>query len=132
MILPPNSIIAAGPVIIEDGKVLLNRENKNGKITDWFFPGGGVENFDINLKETCRREAKEEMGIEIEIIGPLDTLITKHDGRLAILAHYLAKRIGEIKPGADIAQWDWHDIKNLPDNCAPNVYDIIKTLNTKL
>ncbi|OGH88726.1 MAG: hypothetical protein A3J93_01360 [Candidatus Magasanikbacteria bacterium RIFOXYC2_FULL_42_28] len=128
MYLPPNSIIASGPVIIENGKVLLDRENKNGKITDWFFPGGGVEDFDISLEETCRREVREEMGIEIEIIRPLDTLLTKEDGHTAILVHYLAKRIGEIKPGADIADWAWHDIKNLPDNCAPNVYEIVNKI----
>ena len=141
MILPPNSIIASSPVIIEDGKVLLDRERKDGKITDWFFPGGGVEDFDISLEEACRREVKEEMGIEIEIIRPLDTLLIKQkrvstpalplseeEERVIVLVHYLAKRIGEIKPGSDIAQWAWHDIKNLPNNCAKNVYDIIKTL----
>lgn len=128
MILPPNSIIISGPVIIENGKVLLNRENKNGKITDWFFPGGHVDPADKNLDKTCRREVKEEMGIDIEIIKPLRTLLVKHDGQLVIAVHYLAKRIGEIKPGHDIADWGWHDINNLPDNCAPNVYEIIKTL----
>ena len=58
MILPPKTIIASGPVIIEDNKVLLNRENKNGQITEWFFPGGEVEDFDISLEEACKREVK--------------------------------------------------------------------------
>ncbi len=128
MKLPLNSIIASGPVIIEDGKVLLNREQKEDGITPWMFPGGEVEEFDKSLEDACRREVMEEMGIEIEIIKPLQPIMLNQNERVIILIHYLAKRIGEIKPGKDIADWAWHDINNLPDNCAQNVYDIISSL----
>ena len=126
MRLPANSIIASGPVIIEDGKVLLNKEKKPTGITPWFFPGGEVENFDISLEEACRREVKEEMGIDIKIIKPLKPVMLHQNGRVVILIHWLAKRIGEVKPGSDIAEWAWHDITRLPSDCAPNVYEIIK------
>ena len=127
MFLPPNSIIASGPVIIEDGKVLLNKEIKESGITPWFFPGGEVESFDINLEEACKREAREEVGIDVEIIKPLDTLLhKKSDGSVVILVHYLANRIGEIKKGENIAEVGWHDINNLPGDCADNVKEIIK------
>jgi ADP-ribose pyrophosphatase YjhB (NUDIX family) len=128
MKLPLNSIIASGPVIIEDNKVLLNREQKEDGITPWMFPGGEVEEFDKSLEEACQREVGEEMGIKIEIIKPLRPIMISQNGRVIILIHYLAKRIGEIQPGNDIAQWAWHDINNLPDNCTQNVYDIISSL----
>ncbi len=128
MFLPPNSIIASGPVIIEDNKVLLNREQKPDGITPWMFPGGQVEEFDKTLEEACQREVGEELGLKIEIIKPLKPIMLFQNGRIIILIHYLAKRIGEITPGKDIAEWAWHDINNLPDNCAQNVYDIIKSL----
>ena len=47
---------------------------------------------------------------------------------LVILVHYLAEKIGEIKPGDEIKEWGWFNIYNLPTNCAPNVYDIINDL----
>lgn len=128
MKLPLNSIVASGPVIIEDGKVLLNREQKKDGITPWMFPGGEVEEFDKSLEDACRREVMEEMGIEIEIIKPLQPIMLNQNERVIILIHYLAKRIGEVKPGKDITDWAWHDINNLPDNCAQNVYDLIKSL----
>jgi len=128
MNIPTNSIIASGPVIIENNKVLLNREKKNGEITKWFFPGGEVEDFDIGLEQACQREVKEEMGIEVKIIKPLKPVLIKENDRLIVLIHYLAKRIGEIQPGENIAEWDWIDINNLPDNCADNVYEVIKSL----
>lgn len=128
MNLPPNSIIASGPVIIEDDKVLLNREQKENGITPWMFPGGEVEDFDKSLEEACQREVNEEMGIQIEIIKPLKPIMLFQNGRVILLVHYLAKRIGEIKPGTDIAEWAWHDTNNLPNNCTQNVYDIIRSL----
>jgi len=128
MQLPPNSIIASGPVIIEDNKVLLNREHKPEGISPWMFPGGEVEDFDASLEDACHREVGEEMGIKVEIIKPLRPIMLNKNGKVIILIHWLAKRVGEVNPGKEIAEWAWHDINNLPENCAPNVYEIIKDL----
>ncbi|MBT4722294.1 NUDIX hydrolase [Candidatus Falkowbacteria bacterium] len=125
------TIIASGPVIIEDNKVLLN---KHGDDSFWKFPGGRVENFDFenelnSLEEACKREVKEEMGIEIEIIKPLKPMLVKKDETTwVVLIHYLAKRVGEVKPGDDILKWDWIDIDNLPDDCAPNIRPVIESI----
>lgn len=137
MLLPANTIIASGPVIIEDGKVLLNREiKKNGIESSLFmFPGGTVEDFSLSLEEAAAREAKEELGINIEIIQPLRTLLVKRpdaDESYAILVHYLARRIGDVVPGPETVEWGWFDINNLPNNCAPNVYEIIQGIKKKL
>lgn len=131
MELPVGTIIASGPVIIENNKILLNKEKKEHGSTVWMIPGGMVENFDIPLEETCRREVKEELGIDIKIIRPLRTIIQRRpqaEDKLVILVHYLAERIGEIKPGPETIEWAWHDKNNLPSDCAPNVYEIIKDL----
>lgn len=128
-----NLIIASGPVIIEEGKVLLNREQKETGITPWLFPGGKVEDLDLSLEEACKREAKEEMGIEVDIIRPLETLLIKRpdgDGH-ALLVHYLATRHGEIVKGEGIVEYGWFEINNLPTDCAPNVYTIINSLKSQ-
>lgn len=117
-------IIASGPVIIENNKVLLN---KHGDDNFWKFCGGRVEDFSkLSLEEHAKREVKEEMGIDIEIIRPLNPIMIEVDGKLIILIHYLANRVGKIKPGPDIKEWKWFDISNLPDDCAPNIKLIIE------
>ncbi len=117
-------IIAAGPVIIENNKVLVN---KHGDTDFWKFPGGRVDDDnELDLREHAKREAKEEMGIEIEIIRPMSTLMTKKDKSTVVLVHYLAKRIGEIQPGEDIREWKWIDIHNLPEDVGPNIGPIIE------
>ncbi len=128
MTLPPNTIIACGPVIIEDGKVLLDKEEKDFGITPWFFPGGKMEDFNGTFEDVCIREAKEELNIDVEILRPLRPLMMKRvedDTRYTILIHFLAKRTGEISIGDDVVEWGWFDIHNLPEDCAPNVKIVI-------
>ena len=108
-------IIASGPVIVENNKVLLDQ---HGDTTFWKFCGGKVENFETDLIENARREVKEEMGIEIEKLRDEPFLIhtskETSGGKIdIILVHFLAKRIGEIVPGEDIRKWDWIPLENL-------------------
>jgi ADP-ribose pyrophosphatase YjhB (NUDIX family) len=125
----PKIIIASGPVIVEDGKVLLNQ---HGDTTFWKFCGGKVEDFEHGLIDHARREVKEEMGIEIEILDPvpyfMHTIKETPEGAVdVILVHFLAKRIGEIRTGADIREWKWiplADLKNEP--LAPNILPTLK------
>lgn len=126
-----NYIIASGPVIIEKNKVLLNQ---HGEDNFWKFVGGKIEDFDFedetnSLETACKREVKEEMGIDIEIIQSLKPMMIKHpekEDTQIVLIHFFAKRIGEIKPGPDIRKWEWFDINKLPDDCAPNIRPVIE------
>jgi ADP-ribose pyrophosphatase YjhB (NUDIX family) len=116
-------IIASGPVIVENGKVLLN---KHGDDNFWKFCGGRVEDFESNLLTNAEREVEEEMGIKIEIINPEPFIMHVHkDDKDIILVHFLAKRIGEIQPGPDIKEWKWLDIANLPNDIGPNIDPVL-------
>lgn len=121
-------IIASGPVIVENNKILLN---KHGDDNFWKFCGGRVEEGEINLKEAAKREVKEEMGIDIEILDkePFFFYTEKEvDGEYVsvILVHFLAKRVGEIKPGEDISEWRWIEIDDLDkEDLAPNIKPVL-------
>ena len=125
-------IIASGPVIIENNKTLLNI---SGEDNFWKFCGGKVrENED--LQQTAVRRAKEELGINIEITNPTPFLFytakkTSTEPIDVILVHYLAKHIGEIKPGEDIREWKWIPILELDElekkgELAPNIIPTLK------
>jgi len=66
--------VGVGAIIVnEDGKLFLSKRgkevrNESGK---WEFPGGGVE-YGHTLKDTLKREMKEEYGIDINIGELLD------------------------------------------------------------
>lgn len=120
----PKIIIASGPVIVEDGKILLDI---SGDDNFWKFCGGKVKENE-NLQETAKRRSKEELGIEIEITNNTPFLLhtTKEDFDV-ILVHWLAKKIGEISPGEDIREWKWIPLENLEkENLAPNIIPALK------
>jgi len=124
--------IASGPVIIEGGKVLLD---KHGDSNYWKFPGGRQRD-DNSFFDNAIREVKEELGIEIEIISaPFAVIVERVENDVkeyVVLIHYLAKRLTEIiKPGADIRQWAWHDVNNLPADCAENIRPAVEHFKFK-
>lgn len=120
----PKIIIAAGPVVVENNKVLLN---KHGDDNFWKFCGGRIKDYESDIKETAKREVKEEMGLEIEILNetPYFFYTEKEINGIkasVILIHFLAKRINEITPGKDIREWCWLDLADLDqEDLAPNI-----------
>lgn len=117
-------VLVSGPIIVEDGKVLLNI---SGDSSQWKTCGGKVESKDVDLFATCRRKTKEEMNIEIERLSadPFLFYTTKQnaDGIVDIvLVHFLAKSIGEITPGSDVREWKWIPLDELDRyDLAPNI-----------
>lgn len=112
-------IIASGPVIVENKKVLLD---KHGDDDFWKFCGGKIDD-DNDLMENAKKRAKEELGIGIEITDKEPYIMhIKKDGKDVILVHYLAKRVGEVKPGAEIKKWKWVNLKELDkEKLGPNI-----------
>lgn len=101
--------------------------------TIWKFVGGKVEENEIggenSLENTAKRKVLEEMGIEIDNLVPIKPMLIPHPTKpnlFVVLIHYLAERVGEIKPGDEIVEYGWFNIENLPENCAPNIKPVIE------
>lgn len=127
------SIVAAGPVIVEDGKLMVNKDIKD----DFYkIPGGTVEPDTEDLEEACCREAREENNAEIEIIKPLHPMIIwknpQSGEKMAILLiHYLArlKNKDKIKPMLPVKEIKWlpiEEIKAGKHYVAPNIKFLIE------
>jgi len=125
-------IVASGPVIVEEGKLLVNKDDK-----DEFYklPGGTVESGD-SLIDACHKEFKEENNGKIEIIRPLNPMIlyknpqTKEE-MVIVLIHYLAKLLNkeEIKPMPPIQEVKWLDVDEIKEgkhSVAPNIEFLIE------
>jgi len=122
-------IIASGPVIVRDNKLLLNI---SGKDSFWKFCGGKIKEGET-LKGAASRRVKEEMGVDIEIKNnePFFMYVPKpgEEHIDVILVHWLADYQGEIKPGKEVKKWGWFDINDLPDNLAPNIVPTLTHFN---
>ena len=126
------TIIASGPVIIEDGKLLVNKDDKD----DFYKLTGGTIKENETLQESCIRRTKEEVNAKIEITKPLTPHIlwenpqTKEKMTI-VLIHYLAKLLNkqEINPIPPIQEIQWLDIEEIKQNkhnVAPNIKFLIE------
>ena len=94
-------------IIIEDGKVLLARRAKGEKLAGyWEFPGGKRED-DETSDECLVREIREELSLDIEVVGEFDTSDYEYPGGQIRLIGLLA----EIQNGVisktvhDLVEW---------------------------
>lgn len=63
----PHKQIAAAIIRRGDGKILIAQRMSGGLLGDlWEFPGGKQESGEP-LAETCAREVKEELGVEVDV-----------------------------------------------------------------
>ncbi len=90
--------VAVG-VISRNGKFLIAKRTPDNKIQPgkWEFPGGKIENGET-AEDALKREIKEELGIEIEIMKKLITVDVAHSGNEYKLICFLARHTsGEAK-----------------------------------
>ena len=125
-------IVASGPVIIEKGKLLVVRDNK-----DPFYklPGGTVKE-DESLEQGCIRRAREEINADVEIIRPLSPNILYENPKTKekmtiVLINYLSKlknkdKIKTISPTQEIKWVSIEDIKKGKGNVSQNVKSLVE------
>jgi ADP-ribose pyrophosphatase YjhB (NUDIX family) len=117
-------ILASGPAIIKDKKMLVVLDDKDPFLK---FPGGRIR-YPEDLKRTCLRRTKEEIGVDIEIIRPLEPMLLwkkQSAGKEipVILIHWLAKLKPKQIPreGKLPREIFWIDSKHRGCALAPNV-----------
>ena len=116
---PNRPLVGVGVVAIKDGRVLLIRRAKPPRAGRWSLPGGR-QRLGETVRETARRELREETGVEVEVTALLDVVdsITRDDAG-AIAYHYtlvdvLAEwRGGAPRAGGDAAEAFWADPEDL-------------------
>ena len=116
---PNRPLVGVGVVAIKDGRVLLIRRAKPPRAGRWSLPGGR-QRLGETVRETARRELREEAGVEAEVTALLDVVdsITRDDAG-AIAYHYtlvdfLAEwRGGAPRAGGDATEALWADPADL-------------------
>lgn len=100
---------AAGVVIIKDFSILLlHRIDK-----DWWEVPGGKSEEGESLSETAIREAKEEIGCDVEIVRALGNTFFKAVGYDLDYAWFLAKIMKKQTPKIAIKK-EYDDLKFIP------------------
>ena len=62
--------VGCGAAILRDGRLLLVKRLRPPEAGTWSLPGGKVD-FGEPVADAVRREIREEVGLEIELVRPL-------------------------------------------------------------
>lgn len=104
-------------VIVKEGKILLVKREKEPFKDKWVLPGGFVE-INEDVISAAKREAKEETGLDVELIGLIGVYSDpKRDKRHTVSIAYIAIPLTEeIKPqNGETKEVKWFDIEDIPE-----------------
>ena len=90
----PKKVYEAGGVIVCDGKVVVRFSDGQ----NWIFPKGKLKKHE-SPEDAAIREAVEETGLTVEIVGEAGELIMKADGKKRRFVFYLMRALDKT--------WDW-------------------------
>jgi 8-oxo-dGTP diphosphatase len=116
---PSQPIVGVGIVICRGTQILLIRRGKEPRIGQWSLPGGAQE-LGETVFDAARREAKEETGLDIEVLGLLDVVDSIHqddDGKIkqhyTLVDVFASAQSGEAIAGDDALDAAWIDIEDI-------------------
>lgn len=94
----PNTINVTCAIIVKDGKILVAQRSERMRLPlKWEFPGGKLEENESEI-DCIKREVKEEINIDIEILKKLSNSICDYGTFKINLIPFLVNHIlGEIK-----------------------------------
>jgi len=110
--------IISSVIIKKENKLLLIKEILEDKKEYWIFPGGGVD-FGETIEDAAIREAKEEIGIDIEIkefLGFKEAIYPKYDYHTIIfffIAEPLNNNLSKSDKILDTKYFTIEEINNL-------------------
>jgi len=112
---PTQPIVGVGAVILHEGRMILVRRGVEPGKDQWSIPGGAVE-LGEKIRDAVLREAKEESGLDIEIVvdRPMDAVDSifkdknQHLEYHYVLMQFLARpKSGTLKHGGDVLDAKW-------------------------
>ncbi|HXH20922.1 MAG TPA: NUDIX hydrolase [Dehalococcoidia bacterium] len=111
-----NPVAAAAAVILEGDRILLCRRNSSVFRGRWSIPAGFCEE-DETIEECAAREAREELGLEVEVRELIDANSGfEVEGRPVVGVYYRVEpRGGKIEPGDDVDGARFFPLDDVPD-----------------
>ena len=117
--------LAAGSVFTLNDQIVLVQRGVEPQIGKWSLPAGFVERGE-KVEDAAVREAKEETGLDIEVLELLG--LYSYTGSMVALAVYGAKFIGgTLTAGSDALDAQTFSTNNLPELAFGHTEMIIKT-----
>lgn len=123
---------AAKAFIVNDNKLLVLRRASNDiQMPDiWELPGGRL-GLGENPKEGIKREIKEECGIDIEVLHPMNIRhFTRKDGQIITMLVFLCKGLSDdVRISEEHSGFDWLDLENCKEKLTDFFHEEVDIFN---
>ena len=110
---PNRPIVGVGAIIIQNGKILLEKRKNDPGRGKWSIPGGLVE-LGESLEQTVIREVQEETGLVVdapELIDVVNQTTLDESGKVKyhfVIVDYVVKlKDGTAIAASDAAELEW-------------------------
>jgi 8-oxo-dGTP diphosphatase len=101
-------LVVAG-VLIEDRRVLLTQRKVGTHLAGtWELPGGKIEPGE-DPRDALVRELREELGIEVEVLAPMEVTSHAYPEKHVLLLFFEVRRLPDSPPprALDVADLRW-------------------------
>jgi|TARA_Y100000310_G_scaffold310020_1_gene354732 mutator protein MutT len=110
-----NFRLAAKSFIVKDGKLLILKRSPTDvqRPNIWEIPGGRLE-LGEDPRQGIKRETKEETGIDIEVLHPINVRhFNRDDGQTITLLIFLCKALNNnLKISKEHSAYEWISLEN--------------------
>jgi len=124
--------IAVSSFIVKDNKLLLIKRTSDNKhfANAWEIPGGRLEIGEDPI-QGAKREAKEETGIDVEVLHPLSVKhFVREDGQTITKLNFLCRALSnDIKLSEEHAGFEWVPIEKCKEKLIPQYHHLVDTFN---
>jgi ADP-ribose pyrophosphatase YjhB (NUDIX family) len=107
-----NPKVAAGAVVEYRGGIVLLRREIDPRAGFWVHPGGFVDRGET-LEQAAKRETREEVGLEVEILDLLGAF-SFHDSEVVVVTYAARTISGEPRVGDESLEVRTFDPRELP------------------
>jgi len=127
-----NFRIAVKSFVMKDGKLLILKRASNDvqKPTIWEIPGGRLE-LGEDPREGIKRETKEETGIDVEVLHPINVRhFVRDDGQTITMLIFLCKALQDnVKISEEHSEFDWVSIDKCKDKLTDFFHEEVDIFN---
>ena len=133
---PDKPMVGVGVLISEEDRYLIIRRAVEPDKVLWSIPGGMVE-IGERASDAAVREAKEETGLDVEIVGLLDVvdkIVKDEEGRIrfhfVILDYRATPTGGVLQAASDALDARWVIAEEFPDyELSPTLVEMLKRVD---
>lgn len=130
---PGKVVLTVDIIVLVQTKILLIKRGKDPCKGQFAFPGGRVEQKDINVEYAAKRELKEETNIENVDLQLVKTVGNNYRDERGFYATwvYLARLESipkGVKAGDDAVDYQWFNLKELPEKLAFDHREILDSI----